>query len=148
VRVAIGSSNLNATLAALDLSLVRLLRTAMAPGAGSAVARLGPTPSPFSVRQNHRPDPVIEPRRHVQPTPRFEPRPVHHPEPRFSQREDRGLPPIVVLEPSPCRSKSPIEPPWKVLPWEKPLPPRPEIKVWVKLPDKTNSKGALIDLFC
>lgn len=146
--MAIGSSNLGATLAALDLSLVRLLRGAMSPGGNGSVAGIGPAPSNVMPRPNAQPEPVIEPRDRYHPTPRFEPRPVHHPEPRFTQREDISLPPIVVLEAPPCRSDNPIEAPWEVLPWEKPLPPPPEIKVWIKPPDRVISKGSLIDLFC
>lgn len=146
--MSIGAANIGATLAALDLSLVRLLRGAMSPGGNGSVTGLGPAPSNITARPNAQPEPVIEPRVRYHPTPRFEPRPVHHPEPRFAPREDIGLPPIEIVEASDCRSKNLIEAPWQVLPWEKPLPPPPEIKVWVKPPDKVISKGSLIDLFC
>ena len=146
--MAIGSANLGVSLAALDLSLVRLLRGAMAPGGTGAVTALGPAPTNAASRAHAQPEPVVEPRLRYHPTPRFEPRPVHHPEPRFSPREDIGLPPIEVVEPSDCRSKNVIEAPWQVFPWEKPLPPPPVIKVYVKPPDKVISKGSLIDFYC
>ena len=147
--MSIGSSNIGLLVATLDLSLVRMLRHAMSPNGTGSVSGLGPAPSDPSTRRNLTPEPVIEPRVHYHPTPRFEPRPVRHPEPRYVQREERGLRPIVVVEAPDCpRTKSPIEPPWAVLPWEKPIPPKPEIKVWIKPPDKTSNKGTIIDLFC
>lgn len=145
--VAIGSVNPAITLAALDLSLVRLLRGAMSPGGNGAVTALGPAPTNIASRAGAQPEPVIEPRVRYHPTPRFEPRPVHHPEPRFVPREDIGLPPIEIVEATECRSKKAIEAPWQVLPWEKPLPPPPVIKVYIRPPDKVISRGSLIDFY-
>jgi hypothetical protein len=144
-------NSINAVVAALDLQLVRLLRKAMSPGGNGSVAGIGPAPSSIAPRAGSQPEPRIAPRPVIHPEPRFAPRAVHHPEPRFEPANTRCGGPIAVIvetaEPA-GKTKSPIEPPWKVLPWETPLPPRPEIKLRVQPPDKIISKGSLIDLFC
>ena len=147
-------SSVGLVVATLDLQLVKLLRAAMQPGSGGPPGGLG------SVR----PQPVVEPRRSIQPDPAFEPRPHVRPEPVFEAREKLPYGPVgpdcraccappVPMEPvekSP-HSSSPIEPPWKVLPWEErpaPAPVRqvPKIKVIQVRPD-IQCKGTVIDLF-
>jgi hypothetical protein len=144
-------NSINAVVAALDLQLVRLLRKAMSPGGNGSIAGIGPAPTFIAPRTGAHPERAISPRPVVHPQPRFAPRPVHHPEPRFEPASPRcaGAPVVVieVTEP-PGKTHSPIEPPWKVQPWETPLPPRPKVKVQVRPPDKIISKGSLIDLFC
>ena len=144
--VSIGAANVSLIVAALDLNLVRLVRGAMADNPnGSPVSGLGPAPN------NDR----FEPRRRVEPEPRFEPRPVVHPAPRFLPRP--VIHPAPRVEPRPCepphepempvRTRSPIEPPWKVLPWDQPPePPEPRVKLAIYRPDVV-SKGSLIDFF-
>ena len=96
---------------------------------------------------------MIEPRRRIEPEPAFEPRPKHRPD---------GVPPACgclpagvasqATEPAEkvSRPSSPVEPPWKVLPWENPPQPAPrvarKIKVFLTRPD-SHSKGSVIDLF-
>ena len=137
--------------ASLDLRLVRLVRAAMNGGAGACGAGRGVCPERvIEPRRRIEPEPEIEPRKHVHPTPVFEPRPRHRPD---AVRSGCGpLAPVTPTEPS---EKSPhpswpIEPPWKVLPWEGGVcnPPRPvrKIKVFEARPDM-RSKGAVIDLF-
>ncbi|HWP39291.1 MAG TPA: hypothetical protein VNL70_00095, partial [Tepidisphaeraceae bacterium] len=71
-----------------------------------------------------------------------EPRPVIHPQPLAAP--PAASPP---REPEqPRRPICPIQPPWRVLAWETPLPPPPKIKLIIYRPD-TISKGSLIDLF-
>ena len=104
----------------------------------------GPTIEP---RRHFHPEPVFEPRPHIRPEPLFEPRPVHRPE---------GVYPIecpVTVEVTRTDAKSsasPIQPPWKVLPWQEPPAelPRPihVVKVVTGSPDMC-SKGSVIDLF-
>lgn len=147
-------SSVGLIVATLDLQLVKLLRAAMQPGAG------GPS---GGMRMIH-PQPVVEPRRRIEPEPAVEPRPHVRPEPVFEPREKLGYGPLrpdccdlrapaVPTEPvekSP-HSSSPIEPPWKVLPWEdRPLPAPvrhvPKVKVIQARPD-IQCKGSVIDLF-
>jgi hypothetical protein len=78
----------------------------------------------------------------VHPTPRFEPRPVH----RKSDPDLDGPCSAPVAPEQPRIAKSPIQPPWKVLPWENPLPPAQVIKVVIRRPDNVN-KGSIIDCF-
>jgi hypothetical protein len=140
--------------AALDLKLVRLVRAAMAGGGGPAgglVGKAGPEPV-IGPRKRHEPEPVIEPRK------RIEPEPVIEPRKRLSGGGLRcdcpaALPPVAPTEPveKASRSTSPIEPPWKVLPWELPLDvdrarPLRKIKVIQPRPD-IHCKGSVIDLF-
>jgi hypothetical protein len=144
--VSIGAADVGLIVAALDLQLVRLVRGAMAGGAGGApVSGLGPAPNPA----------LLHARRRVEPEPRFEPRPVIHPTPRFEPRPVIHAAPRVELQPCepphepevPVRAKSPIEPPWKVLPWEHPPEqPAPRVKLAIYRPDVV-SKGSLIDFF-
>jgi hypothetical protein len=138
--------------ATLDLQLVRLLRQAMrtadiASGKCQPVVALGPAPN-CAVAHDHFA---------VDPTPRFEPRPVIHPTPRFEPRprihpceapRPKPLPVEVVAIPveQPHAARSPIEPPWKVLPWQNPPPPAPSLKVLIH-PVDVASKGSILDVF-
>jgi hypothetical protein len=139
--------------AALDLKLVRLLRAAMRPGCcGAGDGGL------------IHPAPVIEPRKRFHPEPEFEPRPHVHPAPVFEPRPKLrgaaglgggcdGFAPAATVEPAEkaCHSASPIEPPWKVLPWQdrhesdRARPVR-KIKRFGVRPD-IECKGFVIDVF-
>ena len=135
--------------AALDLKLVRLLRdairtTAEAAGRGQSVSGLGPAPNNFLGRRRIEPTPVIEPRKRIEPTPRIEPRTVIHLTPRVVEPPPLVCPPA---EPEKCRiGKSGLVPPWKVLPWERPVEPAIIVKVIKRNPDIVR-KGSLIDCF-
>jgi hypothetical protein len=141
--------------AALDLKLVRLVRGAMnnGPGGPAPAGLVGPAAT-FEGRRTIEPEPRIAPRPVIHPTPRFEPRPVIRPEPRV----DAPNCPCIVVEVvvDPCETKSPIEPPWRVLPWETAIEPADaesltqpahRVKPPIRWPDIVG-KGALIDLFC
>lgn len=147
------SDQANLLVAALDLNLVRLLRGAMraadAQGAagGSAAGGCGCGPAAtYEPRPHVHPEPVIEPRPHLHPQLRIEPRPVLHPTPRVNTTlpiEQGG--PVECIEV--CKARSPIEPPWKVLPW--PVEgPRVTVKV-KRIRPRTDiiTKGSLIDCF-
>ena len=138
-------SGVNLLVASLDLQLVRLLRDAirtadLSSGKGAGIggaAGVGPRPV-------------------ATPTPRIESRPVIHPtlriEPRMSAHPVKPEPPVDVVvisthEPEQSRIKqSPIQPPWKVLPWEKPSEPEPKLKVIQRRPD-VPVKGTVFDVF-
>jgi len=141
----VAPSSVSAIVAALDLQLVRGLRAALQDDIQHGVHPLGPAPQQILPRQRIDPEPYIEPRRHITPTPHFEPRPVYHPEPKFAPGED-FCPPSSPLPEDPG-GRCPIEPPWKVRPWEQPVPIKLEVKVVVVRPDIV-SKGSLIDFFC
>ncbi len=139
-------SSVSAIVAAVDLKLVRGLRAALQDDIQHGVHPLGPAPQQQVLpRQRIEPEPFIEPRRHITPTPHFEPRPIYHPEPKFAPGED-FYPPSSPLPEDPG-GRCPIEPPWKVRPWEQPVPIKWEVKVVVVRPDIV-SKGSLIDFFC
>jgi len=142
----VAPSSIAAIVATLDLQLVRLVRAAMQDDGPRAATALGPRPSPQPLPRRHiEPEPVIEPRRHIHPTPRYEPRPVIHPRPRIAPTEE-CCPPCEPA-PEPPDGRCPIQPPWKVRPWEAPVPMKLEVKVVVIRPDIV-SKGSLIDFFC
>ena len=135
--------------ASLDLQLVRLLRDAIRttelsdPGCPCGPGRPSDGARPRPVLA---PEPVIEPRRHIHPPPVIEPRDVIHLAPVVLP-PDPALCPDLYTEPCPA---SPIEPPWKVLPWERkdppPCPPAKVIKLVMRPPDIAH-KGTLIDFF-
>ncbi len=142
-------ANVSLLVAAFDLKVVQLLRQAIrtadiSSGKGQPVAGLGPAPSTATTepRLHFHPTPYYEPRPHLHPTPFYEPRPILHCRPIEEC-------PCVPIPTDPIKSnitKSPIEPPWKVLPWQNPLPLRPKLKVVIKRPDVV-SKGVLFDAF-
>lgn len=158
--------------ATLDLRLVKSLRGAIraadeASGKKFPVAAIGPAPNPnpkiVAERVLHpiverEPTPTIEPRRVYHPTPRYEPRPVVHPEPRREPAEADCAPRVEApCEPEkPIANTSPIQPPWRRLPWIEPAergelriahnPRRPKIKHAVRHVDM-GGKGMVIDLF-
>ena len=138
-------TNVSLIVATLDLQLVKLLRGAI---------RAADT---ASARENHGSSAAIfEPRRVIHPEPRYEPRQVIHPTPRFDARPIERLhktsPDLipscsVTCAPEPSHiTRSPIEPPWKKLPWENPAPPAQVIKVFTHRPDN-SCKGTIIDCF-
>jgi hypothetical protein len=137
--------------AALNLKEVQLVRAAIRTAdlsAGGVPGPLGTIEQPETLARRHiTPEPRIEPRVVYHPTPRFEPRPVIHPAPRFLPRpviEESSCPPMQPEQPP--RSHNPIQPPWRVLPWQIPSPPPPKVKVVLIRPDIV-SKGSLIDFF-
>ena len=138
-------NNASLLVASLDLQLVRLLRDAIRTAdlsSGAGAPGFGPA-AVVEPRPRHHPDPLIEPRPRVRPTPRFEPRPVIHPTPRIEASLNDAA---RVAPPDPCPPRSPLQPPWKVLPWEQVVSPPALIKINVVRPD-IHHKGSLIDLF-
>ena len=138
--------------AALDLQLVRSIRDAIRTadiesGRGQPASGLGPAPTLIERRFRIEPEPEILPRKRIEPEPRIEPREVIRPADRYEPRDERDLIPVPVECYKPCK-KHTLEPPWKVLPWEQPLPCRvePKVKVVVRPPDIVH-KGSLIDFF-
>lgn len=138
--------NVDLIVAAMDLSLVRMLRDAMRTADLASGRPLG------------RPSARILPRPVIHPEPRFEPRPVIHPTPRIEPRlvyrpkkiEPQPIPvcpaPPQPLPAEPIHHKAPIEPPWKVLPWQTPAPAPLKLKIIQKQPDVSN-KGTVLDVF-
>jgi hypothetical protein len=130
--------------AASDLEVVRLIRGAIraadiASGKGCGVL----TPEPIiEPRRRFHPEPEILPRRRIHPTPRFEPRPVYHPTPRL----ECSPPPAPCDPPLPPHCPCPIQPPWKQLVWQTPIPPRATLKV-VQYKTDIPHKGSLLDVF-
>lgn len=151
--------NVQLLVASLDLKLVQLLRDAIRTADLSTAAHratdLGPAPSP-EPRRHYHPEPVYEPRAHYHPTPRIEPRPVWYVAPSASAGRCWSACPAgagwadcsPTAAPAKPDCERPMEPPWKVLPWQNPPPPPrvQKVKVRVYRPD-TAQKGAAIDLF-
>ena len=141
-------SNVALLVAALDLKLVQLVRGAMAAADAGAAKHLGklvgPAPA-IAPRPVLHPQPRIEPREVIHPTPRIEPREVLHPAPRVVEP-----PPVYCCPPCPperARCTPPVfVPPWKVVPWENPPQPLPNVKLIKPKPDIVR-KGSLIDCF-
>ncbi|MDB5290173.1 MAG: hypothetical protein JWL69_1414 [Phycisphaerales bacterium] len=142
--------------ATLDLQVVQLLRAAIrtADLTGQAGRQSSATVLPTVEHRRHDTfhevcceceprrniccSPVYKPRRVIHPTPRIE---FRHAAPRYCDPCDKpGAPEPVAATPSP------IQPPWKTLPWQEP--PRTTIKV-KRVEHRTDiiNKGSLIDYF-
>jgi hypothetical protein len=134
--------------AGLDLSLVRMLRQAMQTADLSAAAASGTghyvassSPAQAAVRT------ITRTERVETPAASFEPCPKHHLHPRLAE-----LQPYICSRPVlPADSKCSIQPPWKVLPWPKPIngsypPGHRMIKIQLDRTD-VNSVGRTLDLF-
>jgi hypothetical protein len=132
--------------AAFELRAVQLLRDAIrtTEAASSDASPLAPVPT-SEARRRFQPQPVFEPPVHRHPEPVFGPRPILHDcHPLRAIGPDCCLAPVEVkCEGAGC---SPLQPPWKVLPWETPIPPQPKVKVVLYRPDVIH-KGSLIDFF-
>lgn len=150
-------SRVSLVVASLDLQLTRLLRQAIrsadiASGRGQPVTALGPAPTAPPVIRGGATTQLnaeIEPRPRITPSPRFEPRPVIGVCACESRDVNPSLPAPEVppLDPEePRLVRSPLEPPWKQLPWEIPAPVAPKVKVIVKPPDLQKT-GTVFDLF-
>ena len=143
-------SSVNLLVAALDLKLVQLVRGAMraadAQGGPGADRLIVPTPV-IEPRRRFHPGAAIEPRPHVRPEPRIEPRATVRPD---NIEAARCQPTVEVAPADKKSSASPIQPPWKVLPWETPPAERSrpvhKVKVVIGPPDMC-SRGNVIDLF-
>jgi hypothetical protein len=130
--------------AAFDLKVVQSLRQAIALADLNSAKERGPLT----------PDANIGPRRNLQPMPRIEQRRVFHPTPRIEPRETIHVQSRVISDPpapasqpvTPCHFANPFQPPWKILPWNSPIPPTPVIKLVQHRLDIKN-KGSLIDIF-
>jgi len=139
-------ANLSLLVAAIDLQVVRLIRGAIADDGPMSVR--GVDRADISPRVSITPEPDIEPRRTITPEPFIEGRPVYHPDPAIEP-----LPTLYAGPAQPehaCRHANPIEPPWKVLPWEQPLPPAERqqvVKVLRYRPDRLR-RGVMVDVIC
>jgi hypothetical protein len=143
--------------AASGLEVVQLLTGAMraADKASAADAGHGPNANPdfgpaaiYEPAARAHPEPTIAPRQVIHPSPRIEPRLIEHPAKELPVLNSCALPPITMershIDPSP------IQPPWKVLPWECPNAPALMVKLVVFQPDNTCNglyKGSVIDCF-
>ena len=141
----------NLVVAAMQLGVVRSLRDAirtadLSSGRMKAATDLGPAPSP-EPRAHLTPEPIVEPRRRLHPEAITEPRRTYSASAQIDRRSNVET---STCEPSsePTRTthKSPIQPPWAILPWQTPTPPRPVIKVIVHKVDVAH-KGSLLDMF-
>ena len=129
--------------ATLDLEVVRLIRGAIRAADIASGKGGGLTPTPIiEPRVRIHPEPEILPRRRIHPTPHYEPRPVYHPTPRLELKPE----PALCEPPCPPRCPSPIQPPWKQLVWQTPIPPRATLKV-VQYKTDIPHKGSLLDVF-
>ena len=154
LRLPVRLSSVNLLVASLDLKLVRLLREAMRAaddrGGVDRNSLIGPA-AMVEPRPQIRPEPVVEPRLHHHPEPVFEPRPVHRPAEPSATPPTCGCPASAELPRAEVKlSGSPIQPPWKVLPWQNPPAERPrpvqKVKLVIGRPDICN-KGGVIDFF-
>ena len=134
-------SSINLLVTAMDLklvqSVVRAMRAVDGPCRPGSLIRPAARIEPRKVIE---PTPRFESRVVYTPTPRIEGRWVHHPEPRI---DNPAAPPSSPEAPRPIQW--PIQPPWKVLPWDNMPQPAP-LKVIHKPPD-VSTKGRLFDVF-
>ena len=140
-------TNVSLIVATLDLQLVKLLRGAMRAADVASGHGKG-----FGVSRSD----SYERRQVIHPEPRYERRPVIHPTPRYASRPvlklQKTCPDLIPVCSATCApepshiTKSPIEPPWKKLPWENPAPPAQVIKMFMHRPDNLF-KGSIIDCF-
>ncbi len=133
--------------ATLDLSLVQSLVGAIRTADLTSAAEAGPVRREISTERTDfycccPSQPLIEPRPHLHPAAVYEPAPVIHSHPRLALDAATYGNPL----PPPHRTPSPIQPPWKVLPWENPSQPCQTIKVHKYHTDVIPS-GMLLDLF-
>src|SRR5262249_51022225 len=139
-------SSIGLITAKLDLQLVRMLRQAMRVADLSSGCGCHGDPEPrlcVEPRPRLHPSAVIEPRQRISPAVRIEPRKVAHPRPI----ELNSTPQASLSHPEDVRvTKSPIQPPWRVLPWEKLAPPAPKLKVDIRRFD-VPAKGTVLDVF-
>jgi hypothetical protein len=146
-----GADLASLVIATFDLSVVRLLRGAIATADLASAAAAGGAGGCAADRRIEdrpvlHPEPRIEARQVIYPDPRIEPRRVFHP---------------VVIEPFPVdpgavapeserldANASPLDPPWKKVPWKDPLPapPPPKVKRVYRPPD-ISCRGDLFDFF-
>ena len=131
--------------ATMELSVVKLLRGAIrtADLSGQRQDLLIPAPT-IESRRHLTPEPVVEPRRHIRPAAIYEPSRIEHQHPRV-ERTALACP-CPPPPPVPMKSMNPIQPPWKVLPWEKAPQPRQTVKVHRHHTDVIR-KGSVLDLF-
>lgn len=148
------SASIQALAAAMELSLVRSLRSAAGAAPAPAPAqrpnvaapprrdslRIAPA-SGASVRLKA----VIEPRLRIHPEPRIEPRQTVRP---VTDAPPPATPPPgdAAQTPAPRAPSSPLEPPWKLLPWKCPPPGSPRLKQVVRPPD-AHLRGSILDVF-
>lgn len=146
-------------IASLDLKLVQDLIGAMrAADKGAAQAAssspLPPIPAPPPQQRDH-PErvfkPVVAPRPVVHPSPYYELRrarqPMLHALPRLALTTAPGIGCAAGCQATDGREdKSPVQPPWAVLPWQESAKPAAQVKVVVYRTD-ILSKGSLIDMF-
>ncbi len=134
--------------AALDLSLVRLLRGAIRT-ADIAGGKFSPPDARVAAQQSRQiqnPERCIDARDVIRPADRYEPREVIHPAARFDNADCiTTCPDPGAYRPcDPCLPQ--LLPPWRI-PLDKiPLPARPIVKVHLHRVDVHN-KGSLIDVF-
>jgi hypothetical protein len=138
--------------AALDLKLVTLLTGAMRAVDANATkdGRLIVPEDRYEPRQVIHPEPRYLPRPVIHPEPRFEPRPIVHPLERSCKDFNPAKAPCAPEPPtcSPNKPISPIQPPWKVLPWPAQEVRRPVKVVKVLQPQPDNTcRGTILDRF-
>ena len=137
--------HINLLVAALDLKLVKLIRGAIrhADAAGAKTASREPAAT-YEPRRVVHPEPVYRERRVIHPTPRIEIRRVEH----LSKTCPNVIPACPAIStPEPAHhTKSPLDPPWKTLPWKNPPKPGHIVKVFQHRPDMPSS-GSILDCF-
>jgi len=134
--------------AGFELKVVQLVRGAMlaADLQGQRDALRVPAPT-IEPRPHLHPDVVVEPRQHLRPAPVYE-------NPQIIRQKVRvALQPIDCThaipqsaDATPTKTTSPIQPPWKVLPWPQPISSRQTVKVH-RLHTDVSHRGAMLDLF-
>ena len=139
------ASNVSLIVATLDLKVVQSVIGAIKKADAASTLSNGPLhlgpAAVYEPRQHLHPETKIESRHVIHPESRYENRPVHHP---VEARNSEGLYSTSTTPVPSCGHKSPIEPPWKTLPWPQTVHVTSKVKLWVHRSD-LQSKGSLID---
>jgi hypothetical protein len=134
--------------ASFDLKVVQLIRGAMraADLQGQRDALMVPAPT-IEPRPHLHPDEVVEPRRHIHPAPVYDNPQLIHQKARVALEPNDSTHSIPQSSDAPpAKTSSPIQPPWKVLPWPQPISSRQTVKVH-RLHTDVSHRGAMLDLF-
>jgi hypothetical protein len=140
-------SHIEALVATFDLEVVQLLRDAIrtTEAAGALEGRTLQPAAVYEPRRHFQPDPVVDPRRHLAAGAVIQRAGVVRAGESVLKTDACEAPPAapqLAMTPTP----SPIQPPWKTVPWEDGPRPAP-LKITIVRPDILISKGSVLDLF-
>jgi hypothetical protein len=140
--------------AAVD-SVIKAIRAADKEAAAESTSQ--PTTNRDATSEYHRPADSYDPQQVTQLAPTYMLRPTYYVSAPHSVPTEKHQPicvvNVIVVQPIPVANEQPLQPPWKVLPWENPVQTAPKVKVVYRPPDINHRAGGLeyrgadLDLF-